>query len=85
MSPFITSCAREALDSVCRLRRQLEQHISKYTGRRVRDLAVEVYSGRIVVRGRAQSYYVKQLAQHGVRDVLPDVQLENANCVEEAS
>jgi hypothetical protein len=48
-------------------------------------LAVEVYSGRIVVRGRAQSYYVKQLAQHGVRDVLPDVQLENANCVEEAS
>jgi hypothetical protein len=73
------------LDSVSVLRRQLEQHISKYTGRRVRDLAVEVYSERIVVRGRTRSYYVKQLAQHGVRDILPDVRLENAIHVEGAA
>jgi hypothetical protein len=37
------------------------------------------------VRGRTRSYYVKQLAQHGVRDLLPDVHLENAIRVEEAA
>ena len=49
--------------------------------RPVRELAVEVDSGRVVLRGRATSYHVKQLAQHGVRDILPDAPLENAICI----
>ena len=44
----------------------------------MRNLAIELSSERIVLRGRADTYYVKQLAQHGIRDVLPQVRLENA-------
>jgi hypothetical protein len=47
------------------------------TSRRVRDLTIEMSPERIVLRGRTSSYYVKQLAQHGVREMLPHVYLEN--------
>jgi hypothetical protein len=60
----------------------LLQRIANRTGRRVRELAVEVRSGRVVLRGRTSSFHVKQLAQHGVRELLPDAQLENAIVVE---
>ena len=61
-----------------KLRDDLERQVLSRTGRRVRDLAVELKPECIVLRGVAQSYYVKQLAQHGVRDVMPHVRLENA-------
>ena len=57
------------------LRDDLERQVLSRTGRRVRDLAVELRPEGIVLRGVAQSYYVKQLAQHGVRDVMPHIQL----------
>jgi hypothetical protein len=60
------------------LQKELEQRVLARTGRRVRNLAIELSSERIVLRGRADTYYVKQLAQHGIRDVLPQVRLENA-------
>jgi osmotically-inducible protein OsmY len=58
------------------------QRVTTRTGRRVRDLSVEVGSGRVVLRGRAGSFYVKQLAQHGAREVLPEARVENAIVVE---
>lgn len=61
---------------------ELEQRILARTGRRIQNLAVELAPGRIVLRGRTSTYYVKQLAQHGVQDVLPQVALENAIVVE---
>ncbi|HZT83526.1 MAG TPA: hypothetical protein VFA26_25065 [Gemmataceae bacterium] len=64
------------------LRTELERRIQDRTGRRVRNLCVELFPERVVLRGRAVSYYVKQLAQHGVRDLLPHVSLENAIVVE---
>jgi hypothetical protein len=60
---------------------ELERHILARTGRRVRGLRVEVATGCVVLRGLASSYHVKQLAQHGVRDLLPEVRLENAIAV----
>jgi hypothetical protein len=60
----------------------LERHIRARTGSRVRNLAVELCPEGIVLHGRANTYYVKQLAQHGVRDLLPQVRLENAIVVE---
>jgi hypothetical protein len=60
------------------LRDNLERQVLSRTGHRVRDLAVELKPEGIVLRGVVQSYYIKQLAQHGVRDVMPDVRLENA-------
>jgi hypothetical protein len=64
------------------LQRTLERHILARTGRRVLDLAIEVQPEHVVLRGRASTYYVKQLAQQGVRDVLPDIPLENAITVD---
>jgi hypothetical protein len=61
-----------------KLRDDLERQVLSRTGRRVRDLAVELNPEGIVLRGVAQSYYIKQLAQHGVREVMPHVRLENA-------
>ncbi len=63
-------------------RSDLERHILRRTGRRVRDLVVDVVSEAVVLRGTAATYYVKQLAQHGVRELLPRVRLQNAIVVE---
>jgi len=60
----------------------LHERVSTRTGRRVRDLAVEVAHGRVVLRGRTASFHVKQLAQHEARELLPDARLENAIVVE---
>jgi hypothetical protein len=60
------------------LQRELEKRVLNRTGRRVRDLAVELMPESVVLRGQAASYYVKQLAQQEVRDFLPHVRLENA-------
>jgi len=54
------------------------QRVTTLTGRRVRDLAVEVAPDRVTLRGRTDSFHVKQLAQHGVREVVPTLRLENA-------
>jgi hypothetical protein len=64
------------------LQKELEHHVLVRTGRRVRDLQIELCSERVVLRGNAESYYIKQLAQHGIRDVLPQVRLENAIVVQ---
>jgi hypothetical protein len=60
------------------LREELESRVHLRTGRRVRNLAIEVNPEGVVLQGQAATYYVKQLAQHGVRECLPDVRLENA-------
>jgi hypothetical protein len=58
------------------------QHVAASTSRRVRDLAVEVRPDRVTLRGRAGSFHVKQLAQHGAREIVPTLRLENAIVVE---
>jgi hypothetical protein len=61
---------------------ELERHVNTRTSRRVRNLAIELVPEAVILRGRASTYYVKQLAQQGVRDLLPQVRLENAIEVE---
>jgi hypothetical protein len=48
------------------------------THRRIQDLRIEVANGDVILHGRAVSYHLKQLAQHGILDVMPDVHLVNA-------
>ncbi len=64
------------------LQQQLEHRISQRTGRRIRNLTVELRPERVVLRGMATNYYLKQLAQHGVRELLPHVSLENVIIVD---
>jgi hypothetical protein len=55
----------------------LERHVHERTGHRVRDLHVELGPERVILQGMAGSYYIKQLAQSGVRELLPRVTVEN--------
>ena len=56
---------------------ELERHVLERTGHRIRGLHVEQEPERVVLHGQTASYYIKQLAQSGVRDLLPEVELEN--------
>ena len=60
------------------LREELENRVQSRTNRRVRNLAVQVTPEGVVLQGQTVSYYIKQLAQHGVRECLPHVRLENS-------
>jgi hypothetical protein len=64
-------------------RLDLERHIQARTGRRIRDLSIELKHDQVVLRGHTTTYYLKQLAQHGVQELLPPaMKLENAIVVE---
>ena len=65
------------------LQHDLEQRVRLRTGCRIHDLAIELRPEQVVLRGRSGSYYLKQLAQHGVREVLPHISLENAIVVDD--
>jgi len=54
-----------ARDSVARI----EEHVHLRLTGRVRDLRLVVVDGSLVLRGRAQTYYAKQLAQHAVMEM----------------
>jgi hypothetical protein len=60
----------------------VHQHVMNRTGRRIRNLAVEVAPDRVILRGRTRTYYLKQLAQHGALEAIPFTRLENAIIVE---
>lgn len=66
------------------LKNLLELQILGRTWRRVRNLDVQVEPERIVLHGLACSYYLKQLAQQTVREMLPSIGLENRICVDYA-
>src|SRR4051812_11117874 len=58
----------------------MAERVAERTGRRVRNLTVEIQPGRgnrVILRGHTTSYHVKQLAQQAVREAFPDAQLEN--------
>jgi len=61
---------------------RLERQVHKRTGQRVRNLIIEMRCEEIILRGRTSSFHVKQLAQHGVRDILPYIGLANAITVD---
>lgn len=61
---------------------EVERRVRHRTGRRIRNLVIELRPERVVLRGQTTTYYVKQLAQHGVRDFLPQICLENSISVD---
>ena len=67
------------------LRDALAERVHHRTGRRIAGLSVELADGAVVLRGVARSYHVKQLAQHGAREVLPEAKLHNAIVVQPAA
>jgi hypothetical protein len=45
---------------------QLETHLQAHLSGRVRDIRLLLRDNGLVLRGRCQTYYAKQLAQHAV-------------------
>lgn len=60
------------------LEKELANRVQARTGRRLRNLGIELLPERVVLRGQTTSYHIKQLAQHEVLEFLPGRQLENA-------
>lgn len=60
------------------LRQELETRVQTRTGRRVRNLMIQLSPEGITLQGNTLTFYDKQLAQHSVREFLPDVRLNNA-------
>jgi hypothetical protein len=52
------------------LERAIERRIMQRTWGRIQALEVKVSHNQVVIRGRAPSYYVEQLALQGVLDVV---------------
>jgi hypothetical protein len=52
------------------LERAIERQIVQRTWGRIQALQVEVTDNRVIIRGRAPSYYVGQLALQGVLDLI---------------
>jgi hypothetical protein len=60
------------------------ERVAHRTGRRVRNLAVEVRpcGSSVILRGKSGSYHVKQLAQEAAGAAVPGATVENAIVVE---
>ena len=43
----------------------------------LRQLGLDIRDGQVVVRGTVPTYYLKQLAQHIIREVAPDCEIMN--------
>ncbi len=56
---------------------ELEQLVQDRTHQRVKSLNIALDGGRIVLCGVAESFHLKQLAQHGILDVMPKVRIVN--------
>jgi hypothetical protein len=59
------------------LKQELETRVLACTGNRLHNLGIELSPEGIRLLGQTTTYHVKQLAQHCVRTVLPDVRLDN--------
>jgi osmotically-inducible protein OsmY len=55
----------------------IDEAVHVRTGHRVRGLRVVVDQGHITLRGRCESFHIKQLAQHAVMRLGLDERLSN--------
>ena len=72
----------ETLEEAEELAASIERAVQYETDRGVSDLAVEVNSHGILLKGRCRNYYTKQLAQHAVMSMPGGERL--TNCIEVA-
>jgi hypothetical protein len=59
------------------LQQELASHVLARTGNRLRNLDIQLFPDGIHLHGETATFYVKQLAQHSVREKFPDVRLQN--------
>ncbi len=59
----------ETVEEAEELAASVEKAVQRETGRRIRDLTVEVSRDGVRLRGHCATYYCKQLAQHAAMAV----------------
>ncbi len=59
------------------LQKELENRVLARTGKRVRNLEIQFSPDEVTLLGETSTFHVKQLAQHGVLDILPTIRLHN--------
>lgn len=52
--------------------------VSRWTSGRVKDLQVRINGQQVVLAGSSDTYYAKQLAQHGVLELIPSAEIQNS-------
>ena len=57
---------------------RIERTIRSRAGERIQDLRVEVHGGDVIVSGRTNTYYAKQLATHAAMDEICPHSLTNS-------
>lgn len=55
----------------------LERHVRERTAGRIQNLQLEQSSHWLILTGRCDSFYAKQLAQEAAREVAPDCRVLN--------
>ena len=58
------------------IQKELATHVLARTGNRLRNLDIQLFPDGIHLHGETATFYVKQLAQHSVREKYPDVRLQ---------
>lgn len=56
---------------------EIERRVRARSYGRIRRLHVALRDGRVVLRGRSETYYAKQLAQQGARELVPEGRIYN--------
>lgn len=67
----------ETLAEAERLAASIEQAVWQGTSGRIRDLRVEINRHGVLLTGRCDTYYAKQMAQHAAMSVHKTLQLTN--------
>jgi hypothetical protein len=60
----------QRVSQLANLEQAITERIVQRTGQRIKSLRVEVNQDRVIIQGRAATYFLKQLALQGVFDVL---------------
>jgi len=68
----------ETLEEAEQLAASIEKAVQQETGRQVRNLSVEVHPDGVLLKGRCDTYYCKQLAQHAAMGMTGGDQLTNS-------
>jgi osmotically-inducible protein OsmY len=68
----------ETLEEAEELAASIERAVQRETGRRIRNLTVEVNRDGVRLRGHCTTYYCKQLAQHAAMAVSGGDRLTNS-------
>ena len=75
---FVDVGLPETIEEAEELAASIEQAVQRGTGRRIRDLTVEVDRDGVCLKGHCATYYCKQLAQHAAMAVPGGDRLTNS-------